>query len=111
MAPLPEGYRVRHRAASERVLILSPVSAELHKRLPRKMAADTSKLVVAPMPGLVVSVDVALGDEVKSGQVICVLEAMKMQNIIRAERDGVIKTLNAKAGESVAADDVLAEFG
>jgi propionyl-CoA carboxylase alpha chain len=54
--------------------------------------------------------DVAEGEEIKSGQVICVLEAMKMQNIIRAERDGTIKTVGAKAGDSVAADDILAEF-
>ena len=62
------------------------------------------------MPGLVVSMDVRAGDEVKEGQVICVIEAMKMQNILRAERDGVVKTVGAKAGDSVAADDVLAEF-
>ena len=62
------------------------------------------------MPGLVVSMDVDAGEEVKEGQVLCVIEAMKMQNIIRAERDGVIKAVNAKAGDSVAADDVLAEF-
>ena len=91
-------------------MVLTPVSADLHKRLPKKTPPDTSRLVVAPMPGLVVSMDVEAGAEVKSGQVICVLEAMKMQNIIRAERDGTIKTVGAKAGDSVAADDVLAEF-
>ena len=62
------------------------------------------------MPGLVVSVEAKEGEEVKEGQVICVIEAMKMQNIIRAERDGVIRTLCAHAGETVAADDVLVEF-
>jgi propionyl-CoA carboxylase alpha chain len=62
------------------------------------------------MPGLVVSADVELGQEVREGQVLFVVEAMKMQNIIRAERDGAIKTIGAKAGDSVAADDVLAEF-
>jgi propionyl-CoA carboxylase alpha chain len=62
------------------------------------------------MPGLVVSMDVKVGDEVKEGEVICVIEAMKMQNILRAERDGVVKAVGAKAGDSVAADDVLAEF-
>lgn len=110
VAPAAEGFNIRLRAARQRVQVLTPLSAELHRRLPVKAPPDTSRLVVSPMPGLVVSVDVAAGDEVKEGQVVCVIEAMKMQNIIRAERDGVIKMLNAKAGESVAADDVLAEF-
>jgi propionyl-CoA carboxylase alpha chain len=110
VAPAVEGFMVRHRAASLRVLVLTPLSAELHERLPEKTPPDTSRLVVSPMPGLVVSMDVRAGDEVKEGQVICVIEAMKMQNILRAERDGVVKSVGAKAGDSVAADDVLAEF-
>ena len=110
VARAPEGFVIRHRAARAKVLVLTPTSADLHKRLPKKTPPDTSRLVVAPMPGLVVSMDVAAGQEIKSGQVICVLEAMKMQNIIRAERDGTIKTVGAKSGDSVAADDVLAEF-
>ena len=110
VAPAVEGFRIRHRAASLRVLVLTPTSADLHERLPEKTPPDTSRLVVSPMPGLVVSMDVTPGEEVKEGQVICVIEAMKMQNILRAERDGVIKSIGAKAGDSVAADDVLAEF-
>ena len=110
VAPAAEGFVIRHRAATLRVLVLTPVSADLHARLPAKIPPDTSRLVVSPMPGLVVSMDVAQGEEVKEGQVLCVIEAMKMQNIIRAERDGVIKLVGAKAGDSVAADDVLAEF-
>jgi propionyl-CoA carboxylase alpha chain len=105
-----EGFNVRHRAASMKALVLTPLSADLHERLPAKAPPDTSRQVVSPMPGLVVSMDVVTGEEVKEGQVICVIEAMKMQNILRAERDGVIKTIGAKAGDSVAADDVLAEF-
>jgi propionyl-CoA carboxylase alpha chain len=110
VAPASEGFIVRHRAASARVLVLTPISADLHARLPVKIAADTSKLVVSPMPGLVVSADVEVGQDIKEGQVMFVVEAMKMQNIIRAERDGAIKVIGAKAGDSVAADDVLAEF-
>lgn len=108
--PAPEGFVIRHRAATSRVLVLTPLSAELHERLPEKTPPDTSRMVISPMPGLVVSMDVKEGEEVKEGQVICIIEAMKMQNIIRAERDGVIKTVGAQTGDSVAADDVLAEF-
>jgi len=108
--PAAEGFTIRHRAAKARVLVLTPRSAELHDKLPEKQAADTSKLVLSPMPGLVVSMDVAAGQQVREGEVVCVLEAMKMQNIIRAERDGVVKAVNAKGGDPVAADEVLVEF-
>jgi len=110
VSPATEGFNVRFRASHGRVLVLTPKSAEMHQRLPVKIPPDTSRLVVSPMPGLVVSMDVAEGEEVKEGQVICVIEAMKMQNIIRAERDGKVRIVGAKTGDSVAADDVLAEF-
>jgi propionyl-CoA carboxylase alpha chain len=110
VAPAAEGFTIRHRAAKARVLVLTPRSAELHDKLPEKQAADTSKLVLSPMPGLVVSMDVITGQQVREGEVVCVLEAMKMQNIIRAERDGVVKAVNAKGGDPVAADEVLVEF-
>jgi propionyl-CoA carboxylase alpha chain len=110
VAPAAEGFDIRHRATKARVLVLTPRSAELHNKLPEKQAADTSKLVLSPMPGLVVSMDVAAGQQVREGEVVCVLEAMKMQNIIRAERDGVVKAVNAKGGDPVAADEVLVEF-
>ena len=84
--------------------------AELHARLPEKQKPDTSKLIMSPMPGLVVSVAVHVGQDVKAGEAVCIVEAMKMQNIIRAEADGVVKTVNAAAGASVAADEVLVEF-
>ena len=105
-----EGFVIRHRASEMKVLVLTPVSADLHERIPERKPVDTSRLVVSPMPGLVVSMDAVTGQDVKEGEALCVVEAMKMQNIIRAERDGVIKSVNAKAGDSVAADDVLLEF-
>src|SRR5690606_10282162 len=108
--PQPEGFRIRHRAASAHVLVLTPRSAELHEKLPPKQAADTSKMVLSPMPGLIVTLDVEAGQDVKSGQQVAVIEAMKMQNILRAERDGVVKSVSVKAGDSVAADEVLVEF-
>ena len=110
LTPAMEGLVVRHRAAKAKVLVLTPLSATLHARLPAKPPADTSRLIVSPMPGLVVALDVVAGQEVKEGETVAVIEAMKMQNIIRAERDGVIKTVGAKAGDSVAADEVLIEF-
>jgi propionyl-CoA carboxylase alpha chain len=110
VAPAAEGFTIRHRAAKARVLVLTPRSAELHDKLPERQPADTSKLVLSPMPGLVVSMDVAVGQTVREGEIVCVLEAMKMQNIIRAERDGAVKAVNAKAGDPVAADEVLVEF-
>jgi propionyl-CoA carboxylase alpha chain len=108
--PAAEGFVIRHRAAQARVLVLSPRSAELHEKLPPKKAADTSKMILSPMPGLVVTLDVQVGQEVRAGQQIAIIEAMKMQNIIRAERDGTVKTVGAKAGDSVAADETLVEF-
>jgi propionyl-CoA carboxylase alpha chain len=106
----PDGYVLRHRAAEVRVRVLAPGIAELYARLPEKQAADTSRLIVSPMPGLVVSIDVTPGQEVKEGETVAVIEAMKMQNAIKAERDGVVKTVGPKAGDPVAADEVLVEF-
>ncbi len=108
--PAAEGYVIRHRAASLRVLVLSPRAAELHAKLPPKKAADTSRMILSPMPGLVVSLDVVTGQTVRAGEAVAVIEAMKMQNIIRAERDGVVKSVGAAAGDSVAADEVLLEL-
>ena len=106
----PDGFDIRHRAARARVRVLTPRAAEMYQRLPEKVAADTSKLVLSPMPGLVVDIPVTVGQEVKSGETVAIIEAMKMQNILKAERDGVVKAVGAKAGDPVAADDVLVEF-
>jgi propionyl-CoA carboxylase alpha chain len=106
-----EGFRIRHRAATLPVMVLTPVSADLHSRLPPKKLADTSKMVLSPMPGLVVAVEVEAGQHVSAGQTLFIVEAMKMQNIIRAERDGVVKSVGPKPGDSVSADEILAEFG
>jgi propionyl-CoA carboxylase alpha chain len=108
--PAAEGFIVRHRASLAHVLVLTPRSAELHEKLPPKKAADTSKMVLSPMPGLVVTLDVVPGQQVRTGETVAVIEAMKMQNIIRAERDGLVKTVGAQPGDSVAADEVLVEF-
>ena len=111
VARAPDGFVIRHRAAKARVRVLTPAIAALYARLPEKQAADTSKLVLSPMPGLVVAIPVEPGQEVKAGETVAIIEAMKMQNILKAERDGVVKAVSAKAGDPVAADDVLVEFG
>jgi len=105
-----DGFEIRSRASKARVRVLAPHVAELFARLPEKVAADTSKLIQSPMPGLVVSINVEPGQSVKTGETVAIIEAMKMQNIMKAERDGVVKAVGAKAGDPVAADDVLVEF-
>ena len=106
----PGGYTLRHRGVTVLALVATPRGAELHKKIPEKQKADTSKLIVSPMPGLVISIDVKAGQEVKTGEGVAVVEAMKMQNIIRAERDGVVAKVNVAAGASVAADEVMIEL-
>ncbi len=105
-----EGYCLNHRGVTQRAFVCSPRLAVLHGRLPEKEAPDTSKLVISPMPGLVVSIDVEVGQSVSAGEAVCVVEAMKMQNIIRAEAAGTVETINAVAGDNVAADEVLIAF-
>jgi propionyl-CoA carboxylase alpha chain len=110
IADRTEGYAMRHRGFSAVALVCTPRSAELQALLPEKVKADTSRLVISPMPGLVVSVAVEQGQSVKAGEPLLVVEAMKMENVIRAEKDGVIKTVNIEAGASVAADELMIEF-
>ena len=110
VARVADGFQIRSGAVKARVRVLTPRMAELFARLPEKQAADTSKLVLSPMPGLVVAIAVTPGQEVKQGETVAIIEAMKMQNILKAERDAVVKSVGAKAGDPVAADDVLVEF-
>jgi propionyl-CoA carboxylase alpha chain len=105
-----EGFILKLRGVTQRVIVASPRGAELHSKIPEKVAADTSNLIMSPMPGLVVSISVAAGQEVKAGDGVAVVEAMKMQNIIRAERDGKIAKVLVAAGASVAADEVMIEL-
>ena len=110
MDKLLDGYLLSHNGATEKVFVRTPRESELAKLMPEKMPPDMSAFLLCPMPGLIVSIDVEEGDEVKAGQVICVVEAMKMENILRAEKDAVIKKVSAKAGESLAVDEVIVEF-
>jgi propionyl-CoA carboxylase alpha chain len=107
---IPSGYRVRVRGADLGVTVLSPRLAELAALMPEKLPPDTSKLLLCPMPGLVVRIDVAVGDEVFDGQPLCMVEAMKMENVLRAERRARVSKILAAAGDSLAVDDVIMEF-
>ena len=105
-----EGYVMRHRGFTATAIVCTPRSAELHVRLPEKEKPDMAKLVVSPMPGLVVTVEVEEGQEVKTGEPLIIVEAMKMENVLRAETDGTIKSVKVEAGNSVAADELMIEF-
>ena len=84
--------------------------AELAKLMPEKVAADTSKKLLCPMPGLVIAIPAVVGQEVKAGEPLAIVEAMKMENILRAERDVTVKSINAKQGDSLQVDAVIMEF-
>jgi propionyl-CoA carboxylase alpha chain len=91
--------------------VLSPRAAELSSHMLEKKAPDTSKFLLCPMPGLVVSINVTEGQKVKAGEPLAVVEAMKMENVLRAERDVKVTKVNAKKGDSLAVDAVIMEFG
>ncbi|MCF8485573.1 MAG: acetyl/propionyl/methylcrotonyl-CoA carboxylase subunit alpha [Rhodobacteraceae bacterium] len=107
---VPMGFRVRVRGAELKVHVQSPRQAELAKLMPEKLPPDTSKFLLCPMPGLVVKINVAEGDEVQEGQALATVEAMKMENILKAERRGVVKAIKATAGSSLKVDEVIMEF-
>jgi propionyl-CoA carboxylase alpha chain len=110
VTPATSGFRIRTRGADLRVHVRTPRQAELAALMPVKVPPDTSKFLLCPMPGLVVRINVAEGDEVQEGQALCTVEAMKMENILRAERRAVVKRLNAAAGASLKVDDIIMEF-
>jgi propionyl-CoA carboxylase alpha chain len=107
---ITQGFRLRTRGADLAVKVRSPRQAELAALMPEKVAPDTSKLLLCPMPGLIVKVNVEVGQEVQEGQALCTVEAMKMENILRAEKKGIVSKINAAAGDSLAVDDVIMEF-
>jgi propionyl-CoA carboxylase alpha chain len=104
------GYRLAHGGVELVARVYTKREAELVKLMPEKLPPDTSKMLICPMPGLVISIDVAVGDEVKAGQPVCVVEAMKMQNVLRAERDSKVTAINAAPGGTLAVGDVIMEF-
>ena len=107
---IPMGFRIRLRGADLKVHVRTPRAAELAKLMPEKLPPDTSKFLLCPMPGLIVKINVAEGDEVQEGQALATVEAMKMENILKAERKGVVKKINCAPGASLRVDDVIMEF-
>ncbi|MCF8510918.1 MAG: acetyl/propionyl/methylcrotonyl-CoA carboxylase subunit alpha [Rhodobacteraceae bacterium] len=104
------GFRLRLRGADLKVHVRTPRQAELAKLMLEKLPPDTSKFLLCPMPGLVTKIMVEAGDEVQEGQALATVEAMKMENILKAERKGVVKAVRASAGASLKVDDVIVEF-
>jgi len=103
-------FRLVHGGVIRRAQVLPPRAAELLALMPEKQASDTSRLLLSPMPGLLSSVAVTQGQEVKAGEPLAVVEAMKMENILRSERDGRIARIRAHPGDSLAVDQVILEF-
>ncbi|AHF84149.1 acetyl-CoA carboxylase biotin carboxylase subunit [Rhizobium leguminosarum bv. trifolii WSM1689] len=108
--PVLNGLRIDWQGLSVTAKVFSPRHAELDRLMPVKLPPDTSKLLLCPMPGLVVAIAVAEGQEVKAGETLAIVEAMKMENVLRADRDLVVSKINAAAGESLAVDAVIMEF-
>ena len=98
------------RGASHVARVLPARVAPYAAHLIEKVAPDLSKFLICPMPGLLVRLDVAAGDRVEAGQELAVVEAMKMENILRAEKTGVVKSVSAAAGDSLAVDQVILEL-
>ncbi|WP_424931377.1 acetyl-CoA carboxylase biotin carboxylase subunit [Amaricoccus macauensis] len=107
---MPGYIRMRHRGADIKVRAYTPRHSELAALMPEKLPPDTSKMLLCPMPGLVVSINVKPGDEVFDGQALCTVEAMKMENVLRAERKAVVSKILAEPGASLAVDEVIMEF-
>jgi propionyl-CoA carboxylase alpha chain len=107
---IPNGFRLAHQGVEVSAYVFTEFEAQASRLMPEETKADTGKKLLCPMPGLVISIDVSEGQEVKAGETLAVVEAMKMQNVLRAERDGVIKTIHAKAGATLAVDAPILEF-
>jgi propionyl-CoA carboxylase alpha chain len=104
------GWRLTHRGVDLVARAMRPRVAALDDLMPEKRVADTAKALLCPMPGLVVSIAVAVGQAVKVGDTLAIVEAMKMENVLRAERDLVVDAIMAKPGDSLAVDAEIMRF-
>jgi len=109
--PVLNGFDLAHRGIEARAYVYTECEAQAARLMPVKKVADSGKALRCPMPGLVIAIAVAEGQEVKAGDTLAIVEAMKMENVLRAERDGVVKAIKAKLGDSLAVDAVIMEFG
>ena len=107
---IPMGFRLRLRGADLKVLVRSPRAADLARHMLEKAPPDTSKFLLCPMPGLLVKLAVQEGDEVQEGQALATVEAMKMENILKATQAGVVKKIRHQPGASLKVDDVILDF-
>jgi len=108
--PMANGIRLSHQGIEVTVNVYTETEAAAALLMPVNTAADTGKKLLCPMPGLVVSIAVKEGQEIKAGETLAVVEAMKMQNVLRAERDGTVKKIHATAGATLAVDALILEF-
>jgi propionyl-CoA carboxylase alpha chain len=108
--PVANGFDLEHGGVQTRAFVYTEREAEYARLMPVKAQSDSGKKVLCPMPGLVVSIAVIEGQEVKAGETLAVVEAMKMENVLRAERDGTVKSIKVKKGDSLAVDQVILEF-
>jgi propionyl-CoA carboxylase alpha chain len=108
--PIPNGFDLMHRGIEARAYVFTEREAEVARLVPARTIFDGGKAVRCPMPGQVLSIAVAEGQVVKAGEALAVIEAMKMENVLRAERDGVVKKIHARTGDSLAVDAVILEF-
>ena len=105
-----EGHRLSHGGAEIDLVLRRPEEAEYATYMPVKVAPDMSKYLLCPMPGQIIAVEVSEGEEVKAGQALAVVEAMKMENILRAESDGTVETIHVEVGSNLAVDEIIIEF-
>ena len=107
---LPNGFALSYRGVETKAYVYTEREAASAKLMPIKLPPDTGKMLLCPMPGLVRSIAVSEGQEVKAGEALAVVEAMKMENVLRAERDATVKVIKVKPGDSLAVDAVIMEF-
>ena len=108
--PILNGYSLAHHDVAVKARVYTPREAELSAKMPVKPAPDTSQFLLCPMPGLIKSIAVKEGQKVQAGETLCVVEAMKMENILRAEKDGTVEKLHAAEGDNLAVDDIIMSF-
>jgi propionyl-CoA carboxylase alpha chain len=109
--PVPNGFVLAYHGVEVTAFVYTASEAQAARLMPIKAASDTGKMLRCPMPGLVLSIEVQVGQEVKAGETLAVVEAMKMENVLRAERDGKVEKIHARPGDSLAVDAVILEFG